>query len=409
MKHSFAHYATLFFFLNLGCERPADLGELGSLEATDLPASTTNAYSDDEGAALFGQALFFDERMSAQKNLACVSCHDPEYAFSDPRPFSEGTFQTRGTRHAPSLINVAFNQFQLWDGGADSLWAQPIKAIESPLEGDFSRTELAHFIAAEYKEEYSEIFGAIPRLEHLPMRAKPGDPFWDSMSTLDKDTVNRIAANVGKAIEAYERKLLCVDTEFDQHLRGEVELSPLAQEGAQIFLENRAANCVSCHNGPNLSDGLFHNLGLDHAGTPDKGRIAAIESLLQDPLNGAGLYSDDPQSGQEKLAAIEENENDNLGAFKTPGLRGVAQRARFGHLGHEGDLEEWIEDVYDRNGGQGRNNRQMTRNFVGQLSPLFPRGLQGNDEQALAAFLRTFDCPPLPEYLTKPPENTDSR
>ena len=219
MRHSFIQ---LFFFVILfGCERTADLTELGILEAKHLPPSPTNAYHDDPEAALLGQALFFDKRMSAQKNIACVSCHDPAYAFSDPRPFSEGTFQTQGTRHAPSLINVGFNQFQLWDGGADSLWAQPIKAIESPVEGDFTRTELAHFIGAEYAAQYSIIFGPIPNLAHLPKRAKPGDSLWDAMSATDQDAVNRIAANVGKAIEAYERKLLCVNTEFDQHLRGD--------------------------------------------------------------------------------------------------------------------------------------------------------------------------------------------
>ena len=63
------------------------------------------------------------------------------------RAFSQGSFDRVGGRHAPSLMNVAFNQFQLWDGRADALWAQPIKAIEAMPEGDFSRTELAHFIA----------------------------------------------------------------------------------------------------------------------------------------------------------------------------------------------------------------------------------------------------------------------
>ena len=400
----------LTLLVGFGCQAEPDLESIGTLSRADLPPSPTNAYADDPAAAILGQALFFDARMSADGQVSCASCHDPDNAFADPRAFSRGSFGRLGERHAPSLINVAFNRFQLWDGRADALWSQPIKAIEASAEGDFSRTELAHFITREYAEDYIAVFGPIPSLAGVPDRAKPGDAAWDAMTEHQQDIVNRIAANVGKAIEAYERKLICVDTEFDRHLRGETTLSNQALQGAEIFLDDDA-RCVDCHSGPNLTDGRFHNLGLDHAGTPDRGRADGVEALLDDPFNGVGDYSDDPTYGAQVLAEVALGRDEDLGAFKTPGLRGVAQRARFGHLGHESNLERWIDDVYRRggggNGGRGNGRRGGdgggggNDNFVGQRSDLFPRDVE--NEEAVAAFLRTLDCPPLPPSLLGPP------
>jgi cytochrome c peroxidase len=397
----------------LGCE-PADFTRIGALTANELPISSTNAYADDPGAATLGQALFFEEGMSADGQLACASCHDPDHAFADPRPFSLGAFDRVGGRHAPSLINVAFNRFQLWDGRADSLWAQPIKAIEAQPEGDFTRTELAHFIRAEYAGPYEAVFGPLPTLSDLPARAKPGDAAWHAMPASQQDAVNRIAANVGKAIEAYERKLICTDTAFDRFMLDGEALSDRATEGGEHFLSNRGAGCARCHSGPNLTDDRFHNLGLDHAGTPDEGRAAGVPQLLADPFNGAGRYSDDPTAGAANLANVLLNRGD-LGAFKTPGLRGVAQRDRFGHLGHRDTLEGWIGDVYRRGGGGGGRGARRGGgdnngdNFAGELSPLFPRGFDRDEVDDMAAFLRTFDCPPLPEALKHPPTDLPGR
>lgn len=376
-----------------------DLDRIGTLNAEDLPPSPTNAYADDPEAAVLGQALFFEPRMSADGQLACSSCHDPDHAFADPRPFSLGAFGREGERHAPTLMNVAFNTFQLWDGRADSLWSQPIKAIEAEAEGDFTRTELAHFIAAEYAEAYVAVFGPLPDVSRLPARARPGDAAWASMSEADRDAVNRVAANVGKAIEAYERKLLCVDTEWDRFMRGEINLPENAIEGAEDFLED-GGDCEDCHSGPNLTDGAFHNLGLDHPGEADFGRSAGVEQLFDDVFNGVGAYSDDPEAGARALAEVTMGDARDVGAFKTPGLRGVAQRDRFGHLGHEDDLVDWIDDVYDR---PRRRGDRGDANFVGELSPEFPRGVDGGDARQIARFLRTLDCPPLPEHLTRAP------
>ncbi|MGA9525524.1 MAG: hypothetical protein WBV82_28960 [Myxococcaceae bacterium] len=39
--------------------------------------------------------------------------------------------------------------------------------------------------------------------------------------------MNRVFSNVGKALEAYQRRIVCRDTRFDRFLAGEDPLEPL--------------------------------------------------------------------------------------------------------------------------------------------------------------------------------------
>ncbi len=54
-----------------------------------------------------GRRLFSDTILSRNRRLACVTCHDPERAFTDERPVAVGVFGRTGTRHVPTLINRA--------------------------------------------------------------------------------------------------------------------------------------------------------------------------------------------------------------------------------------------------------------------------------------------------------------
>ena len=42
----------------------------------------------DDRLAFLGQKLFFDARLSGTGTTACASCHDPGFAFAEPRPVS---------------------------------------------------------------------------------------------------------------------------------------------------------------------------------------------------------------------------------------------------------------------------------------------------------------------------------
>ena len=318
--------------------------------------------------------------MSSNGRISCATCHDPEHGFSEPRALAQGVQNRVGSRHSPTLWNVAFSEFYFWDGRADSLWSQALQAIEGFAEMDFSRLEVAHFIADHHATEYESIFGTLPPISNLPRSGKPGDSAWNGLSNSQRDDVQRVFANVGKALEAYQRKLVCSDTRFDRFIRGEVNLSNDEREGASEFLQS---GCDQCHSGPTLSDQAFHNIGIDHPGIPDRGRISGVPALVDDIFNGTGVYSDDVGAGFSRLNRIAMEEN-QLGSFKTPTLRGVGQRSHFGHLGNLVTLRQMINHYDD-----GPRNRD----FVGQLDPLLDNS-DVRGEADIEAFLRTFDCPP---------------
>jgi cytochrome c peroxidase len=387
--------ATLALAPLTGCEddMTAEEGqELAAMELRpeDRPPSPTNHVADDRGAADLGRRLFFDKRMSADGEVACVSCHDPSAGFSDSRRVSIGVFGREGRRHSMPITAVAFQRSLLWDGHADSLWSQPLKAIENEREMDGSRVEVARLMAGDYRADYEALFGPLPDLEGLPARARPGLPEWDLMTAEQKDQVQRVFANVGKAIEAYERLLLCADTRFDRWARGEVLLDAEERSGAAKLLRK---GCTRCHGGPSFSDGKFHNIGIGSGDAePDVGRAAAAAELLADPFNGAGAYSDDPAAGQRMLDALAD-ETGTLGAFRTPSLRGVGQRRFLGHRGHREDLAGFLDDIYDTPG--------LQESAVGELDPqVLDVNVDGADD--LIAFLRTLDCPPPPPELLEP-------
>jgi cytochrome c peroxidase len=196
--------------------------------------------------------------------------------------------------------------------------------------------------------------------------------------------IQRVFTNLGKAVEAYERKLLCSDTRFDRWQRGELQLSADELAGADTF--NRV-HCNRCHSGPSFSDGQFHDIGVPSA---DRGRALGAPALLADPLNGASEYSDDRAAGAAKLKAVA-SETATEGAFRTASLRGVGQRTFFGHAAHQQTVRGFILDVYRRGGrGGGRGGRAT----VGVLDPkLEDVNVDGDDIDDLISFLRTLDCP----------------
>lgn len=369
----------------IGCTDDLTLDEIAELKALaltadQLPVSPTNAVADRDDAAALGARIFEDKRMSADGTVSCASCHDATVGFSDARPLSLGVEERVGARHSMQLTNIGFQRVLFWDGRADTLWSQPLQAIENGKEMDFSRAEVAHFIAASYRIEYEAIFGPLPNLQAVPPRARPGLPEWDVLTAKQQDDVQRIFANTGKLLEAFQRRLLCVDTRFDRWTRGELELTGDERSAAARFLRE---GCIRCHAGANFSDGKFHNIGIGSSTSePDRGAYGMMAHIEADVMNAAGAYSDDPEAGAALLAELAAMERP-LGSFRTPSLRGVTQRKSFGHLGHQLELGDFINDVYDE--------PHMQRTAVGELDD------EVRDVElragAVLPFMRTLDCP----------------
>jgi len=377
----------------------ARLMRLGPLPP--VPASPTNAVADDPRAVALGHRLFFDTRLSADGQVACATCHEAEHGLSDEGPRSRGAFGRTGHRRASTLVNAAYNRFQFWDGRADSLWAQPIQAIENEVEGDFTRCEVVHLMAEHYRGEYEALFGPLPPRDEVPARARPGDAAWEALDPAERAQIDRVAANVGKALEAHMRRLVSRDSALDAWIEGDEDALSAAQlRGARIFVREDRGRCIVCHDGPNLTDDTFHNLGLHDAaeGAPDRGRVVAVAQLLADPLGGTGAFSDDPIAGEERLRGVAELDRFD-GAFKTPTLRDVTARAPYGHDGSVATLGDWIDlhaEGFEVEGGS---------RFAGQREgTVRPFPLSEQERADLLEFLAALEGQPLPAALLRAPE-----
>ena len=317
-----------------------------------LPADPSNRFAEDAQAAAFGQRLFFDPRLSANGQVACASCHLPELQFQDGLPLAQGVGTT--TRRTMALAGVAYSPWLFWDGRKDSLWSQALGPLENAVEHGGSRTQYAHLIAEFYRAEYEALFGALPDLSRLPASAGPVDDAeartaWEAMSEDDRQAVNTVYANIGKAIAAYERKLQPGVSRFDAYVeavvsgdRAQMEtlFTPDEEAGLRLFIGE--ANCLQCHNGPLFTDNHFHNTGVPAVeGLPeDTGRLLGAQQVLADEFNCLGPYSDAEPDDCSELRYMVAEGDDLVRAYRPPSLRNVAERPPYMHAGQFSTLAE---------------------------------------------------------------------
>jgi cytochrome c peroxidase len=346
----------------------------------------SNAVADDNAAAQLGQRLFFEKRLSSG-GVACASCHVPHHAFADGKPLSQGV--ARGKRNTPSLWNVGFNRWFFWDGRADSLWSQALSPLESDIEMAGDRLQAAHLIAGkpELRSSYEAVFGAMPILSDParfpvaghPVAGKPEDPravAWAGMRDEDRVTVDRVFANLGKAIAAYERRLISDRSPFDRYVEAlraghdDSALPASARRGLKLFVGR--ARCRLCHGGANFTDGEFPQYGSTAARRrrpyrfrPPRGHRTAHGEPLQPARAALGRES----SGLRGAVAVSCGKPRDLGQFKTPSLRNVAKSAPYMHQGQFATLREVLEFYSTRAGTSdlGANGEKILKPL--KLSP----------------------------------------
>jgi len=379
----------------------ADLDTLRSLWIESLPAppaDPSNAVADDGRAALMGNRLFFDTRLSANGEVSCASCHDPDLEFTDGRQKGRGIGESK--RNTRSIVGSAYSPWLYWDGRRDSLWSQALSPLEDPHEHGSNRMYIVRFVTTEptYKSMYEPLFGAAPDFtdnRRFPAAAAPGDDealarAWGRMSVQDRETVNRVFANIGKTIAAFERTLLPEPARFDDYVRAVVDGDEQRQRavfdndevlGLQLFIDR--ARCTECHNGPLLTNNEFHNTGvLVYPGDlPDRGRIDGVREVIENEFNCLGEYSDDPQRHCPELTFVRAGP-ELIGAQRTPSLRNLARTGPYMHKGQIDALAGVLEH-YNRapNAIIGHNEAK-------------PLSLSRPQLRRLEAFLETLAAPP---------------
>jgi cytochrome c peroxidase len=395
----------------------ATIRSLAPLPAT--PEDPTNAVALSPRAAWLGQALFYEPRLSSSGNIHCGTCHDPSRWFVDLVPVAEGLGV--GTRNTPTVLHTAHSRWFGWDGRADSLWSMSLLPIENDVEMGGNRVAIVRMLEndPELRMAYEATFGPIPPLDgtkrnalNLPREARPvpEDPqnplntAWEAMREASRDTVNRIYANIGKALAAYQSLLNDGGSTFDRFVLGLSDdgtsstepMSEAELRGLKLFIGK--AGCIDCHTGPMFTDEEFHNIGVpprDGKMPRDSGRYKGVELLKRSPFHAAGYFSDGRESARGIISEALVNSPENWGRFKTPSLRSVVKTPPYMHGGQFNTLDEVVRFYSTLEGAVQLDHHQET-----MLEPL---NLTDDEIRELVAFLGTLHGPGPSEELMGPP------
>ncbi|HMT09411.1 MAG TPA: cytochrome c peroxidase, partial [Pyrinomonadaceae bacterium] len=345
-----------------------------------------------------GKTLFWEEQLSSTRTVSCGTCHHADTGGVDPRsavtatnntnpgadlvigtpddvrgsagvPFSnaDGTYVSIPTygifdqvtgRRSVSSLNAAYAPILFWDGRATGVFRDPITnnillnggaALESQAAGPvLSTSEMAH--------SGRDWNNAAERIKNSkPLALSPSIPTalntWLGGRTYEQlfqeafGTTDVTPARIIMAIAAYERILYTDRTAFDLDVAGIQPLNAAANRGRGVF---NASSCNVCHAGSLFTDNSFRYIGV-RPQNDDTGRFQVTGN------------------------------NQDIGAFRVPGLRNVAQRGTFFHNGQFTTLQQVVA-FYNRGG-----------DFNGPNKPtnlIRPLGLNQNQQNDLVAFLQ---------------------
>lgn len=278
--------------------------------AAQLPSAEAPAATQVE----LGRLLFWDPILSGERDVACVTCHHPDFAYADGRDLSLGpqavglgpdrVDQSDGAipivkRNAPTVLNTVYNGLtrrrrrrgqartlalpepatapMFWDSRTRGLEAQalePLKAFEE-MRG------------SAYSEDVA-VDSVVARLRAIPEYVQLFDDAFGS-DGIEPETL-------AKSLAAFQRSLLAVDSPWDRFQRGDA--SALTEQQVRGMDEFDAVGCDRCHGGPMFSDYRLHAEGV------------AEHPLLAEPDTSRGRFR-----------------------FRTPTLRNVALTAPYMHNG----------------------------------------------------------------------------
>jgi len=385
------------------CGPEVEVDELRArIEAAGVFSPRHSVIGDEDEVAL-GQALFFDPELSGHRDIACATCHLPEFHAVDGHPLGrgqggEGVGPSRVGGHTlPRAVIGPFNRSlvtaSLWDGRVERLEDGTLRA-PVPLPEDVEDVMVAQAL--------------LPLLDRDEMRGYEGndlaalpddDPFaiWDAivarllshpgyvqMFELAYPGQEPSITLVGRAMVAFQQQIWEVtDTRFDAFLRQRplrgfetAELGVEALDGADLFFGE--AGCADCHHGPLLSDLEFHNIGVPQLG-PGK----------------------DPHTGLDEGRYLVTGDPADRFAFRTPPLRNVDLTGPYMHDGAFETLEQVVLHHANPEAslrgyappaahpGEPRDDPATLDAIVATLDPAIPpRALSGYQVTALVAFLQ---------------------
>lgn len=320
-----------------------------------------------------GKLLYFDPVLSGNYGVPCSACHRPEAGWTVQAPISFGYPGTTHWRNSQTVINSAYYGKLFWAGSSKSLEGQARSAARGGVAGngedDMMEARLA--FVPEYRERFRDVFGDDwPNIRHAYM-----------------------------AIAAFERTLVQTDTPFDDYMRGDDNaLTDQQKDGLELFAGK--AGCVSCHNGPLLTNEAYYNLGVPRYDGWETDEIAQITFRFELLAKGVTeekyrKFKDDPG------LYFRTKQEADLGKFRVPSLRYT--KYTYPYM-HNGMLETLRDVVVFYNEGGGENDFAATKTDL-----ILPLGLNDGEIDAIVAFLESLsgeeilmDDPEIPEMQPLP-------
>jgi cytochrome c peroxidase len=173
--------------------------------------------------AALGRMLFFDRALSADGQVSCATCHQPERAYSDGVALASGVAGQNGTRNTPSLLDAGRQRSLFWDGRRTRLEDQALDPLLSPVEhGLRDPAELLARLRSDAR--YT-----------VPVLLACGIP-------IGQLTVRQVA----QALAAFERTLSSTSSPFDRFLAGQPDaMSESARQCWVVF--DQEVGCTRCH------------------------------------------------------------------------------------------------------------------------------------------------------------------
>ena len=312
-----------------------------------------NPYSPAK--AELGRLLFWDPVLSGTKDVACATCHHPDFAYADGLAFSRGVEATGlgpdrkngliTKRNASTVLNTAFNGINqdgfyepttapmFWDNRAAGLEAQallPLLSKEEMRGAQITETAIIDTIV--------QRLNAIPEYEILFAEA-----FGSEVITIEK---------VLQAIATFERQLIAPNSRFDQYIRGNTSaLSSSEIDGMHAFIN---VGCANCHSGPMFSDFQLHTIGV-----------------------------------RDNLIFVDEGATEKFD-FRTPSLRNLAMTAPYMHNGRLKSLKQVLDFYEDASEGEaGEIHPNVSPD---QLDPeIKALDLQEDEKEAIIDFLNSLN------------------
>jgi cytochrome c peroxidase len=303
-----------------------------------------------------GRLLFFDPIQSADRDVACGTCHLPRFGFTDARdlplgPSGEGLGPERRLtdptmvpegRHSPTVINVGFNRFaaqntadgfMFWDGRKrriENLVLLPQREF-SEMRGDLYPIEVT-------VDTVLTRLRGIPEYETLFRTAFPA-----KADRVDRGLAESAidSVSVTQSLAQFIRSLTSTESAYDRFVGGDgTALTEAQKRGLVLFHEK--AECASCHSGPMFSDFDFHVVGAKQLGPGFQGT----------PHDDLGRWH------------VTRVDRDRY-RFRTPSLRNLTLTAPFMHSGGY----ETIRDVLEFKNRAGGDHPFVDRATI-ELEPL---------------------------------------